>query len=830
MRGWKYPILKYKDRMQNSLMMICIFLLFINPILGEQLSRENRKLLSASIHGNIRLAKKALTKGASVDTKDPRDPFLGETPLLKAVWNNDVPMVRFLLAQGADPNLADARGETPIITATFGLNVEVLRLLLKTKANPYAETHSGFNALIIAADLCSLPILRILHEAKINLNRQSKKGFLPIHAGARRCNEKFLKYLVDSGADVNARTNTGFTALMNALKFGNGEAIRFLLRNQAKTNLIDASGKDALYYLDSEFESATYNPEYRTDNMLDFWVETMELLLKNGMPLDREYKDGSISTLLLFRHGKYISKHFYKYILANKINHRSIWKSSRFGLSAIKYINTLEELSKFHSWETKQYEAKVLSLSQKSPVTTLQFLNISGIDKQLPKDLMFQIFQSVLELPKQDHLGDLLWKEVIVLKDFSLLKLLIEKYADPPIEVWYHFREPPSSDDTKPLEQWIQFVKKQNDPSFLLTPLRECRLDILERILKKKDGFYENKKQDGAFYWSVLPNCKDIAIEQKLYELLQNAGIKPKRQEWMTFEHGSLSSVCNAVKAMIDHSLYPKSKYYDHEIYQRQLPILLKMGASPNCFLWGRKSKSINKFGYITALEAVRNHNLKDLETLLLQYGAADRFKDELLEAIQTQKIANVKEVVANGAEIGLEELQSASQNPEILSYLLEEYNSLNTPVFLAETLSLYQQYANTIGILPKLLEAGFSPRVRSHDSAHDRELQPQYNFISEYIDLSNERRSCAVRYLVESKNSKLNELLRSLNFENYSCRGFHFESPLNPTFVSYDFFRPKEESFFTKEMEVLIRTYLLNEILPELEEKTSFSAFWGWW
>nr|WP_078124816.1 ankyrin repeat domain-containing protein [Leptospira alexanderi] len=113
----------------------------------------DRKILSAAISGNLRLAQKALDQGASVHARDPRQYFLGETPLHKVAFHNDVSFLRFLLKNGADPNLFDDRGETPLITAIYDLSWESVSVLLEAKADPYLETKSGISPAVLAADL-----------------------------------------------------------------------------------------------------------------------------------------------------------------------------------------------------------------------------------------------------------------------------------------------------------------------------------------------------------------------------------------------------------------------------------------------------------------------------------------------------------------------------------------------------------------------------------------------------------------------------------------------------------------------------------------------------
>ncbi|EMO40848.1 ankyrin repeat protein [Leptospira noguchii serovar Autumnalis str. ZUN142] len=163
--------LLYKKKFLNESLcfLFSIFLILLSEqTFGKSISNADRKILSAAINGNSRLAKKALQQGASVHARDPLEENFGETPLHKVAFNNDVEFLRFLLSEGADPNLSDERGE---ITAVYRLSLESVSALLGAKADPYLETTSGINPAVLAADLCSIPLLQILKKAGVDLNR-----------------------------------------------------------------------------------------------------------------------------------------------------------------------------------------------------------------------------------------------------------------------------------------------------------------------------------------------------------------------------------------------------------------------------------------------------------------------------------------------------------------------------------------------------------------------------------------------------------------------------------------------------------------------------------
>lgn len=286
---------------KTCLILLSIFIfLFSSETFGKSISKADRKILSAAISGNLRLAQNALNQGASIHAKDPRQFYLGETPLLKAVYNNDVSFVRFLLEKGADPNLPDDRGETPLITAVYGFSLESISVLLDAKADPYLETKSGVSPAVLAADLCSLPILKILKNAGVDFNRPTKKGFLPIYTATAKCNRKLLEFLIDSGSTIESPTAGGITPLMHSIRYKNLDAIRLFMEKGVSVSSVDKHGRDALYHLLGFEEDAIAVTQNSNSSYSGKEIEEIAIyLIRKETPLYREYKDGRTALFLL---------------------------------------------------------------------------------------------------------------------------------------------------------------------------------------------------------------------------------------------------------------------------------------------------------------------------------------------------------------------------------------------------------------------------------------------------------------------------------------------------------------------------------------------------
>jgi len=147
-----------------------------------------------------------------------------------------IKIIRYLAANGADPNMACEEEDTPLGNQCFdnGLSVTI-KTLLETGADPNCFTK-----------IASGPI-KPLHLLLLpsNYNRESKE-FTPINES----DIEKVKLLLNAGADVNYVTETGITALSLAINNSEGkvrnEIIKLLREKGADENAaLDALKKGA---------------------------------------------------------------------------------------------------------------------------------------------------------------------------------------------------------------------------------------------------------------------------------------------------------------------------------------------------------------------------------------------------------------------------------------------------------------------------------------------------------------------------------------------------------------------------------------------------------
>src|SRR6185503_4408579 len=140
---------------------------------------------------------------------------VGATPLMQAVLYGDAASVRFLLDNGADPNIRNEAGATALMWAVDDL--EKTRLLLDHGADVNAQSSDGRTPLLIAAGQSGCKeVVKLLVDRGASLTAKSPSivGYsTPLTEAARVGDESLLNMLIARGAEVKS---AGFQSLANA--------------------------------------------------------------------------------------------------------------------------------------------------------------------------------------------------------------------------------------------------------------------------------------------------------------------------------------------------------------------------------------------------------------------------------------------------------------------------------------------------------------------------------------------------------------------------------------------------------------------------------------
>lgn len=174
---------------------------------------RNRDVSSATAASNgvdrdaaLQVITLLLDKGASVNARvkhfPPRMgghafnlsyvPTVGETPFYRASLNNDLPLMRLLLAHGADPLLKTDGGTSPLMAAA---GVGWVRGQTFVPGGVPAQ----------------LEAVKMLLELGGNINEANEMGLTPVHGAAYRWSDEVVTYLVAHGARLDAKDKVGRT-------------------------------------------------------------------------------------------------------------------------------------------------------------------------------------------------------------------------------------------------------------------------------------------------------------------------------------------------------------------------------------------------------------------------------------------------------------------------------------------------------------------------------------------------------------------------------------------------------------------------------------------
>ena len=174
----------------------------------------------------------------------------GWTPLLWAVKNACetgsenalLPVVRFLLDQGASVHAVNAAGHSCMAYAARSGSVGLARLLMRHGASvAEAVLAKKMTPLHIAAAADQLAMVEMLLQAGADAEAQDSRGCTPLLFAARNASAAVIGELVDAGARVDHAGSNGRTALHEACFVGRTDNVRALVAAGAKS-MIDSQG------------------------------------------------------------------------------------------------------------------------------------------------------------------------------------------------------------------------------------------------------------------------------------------------------------------------------------------------------------------------------------------------------------------------------------------------------------------------------------------------------------------------------------------------------------------------------------------------------------
>ena len=189
-------------------------------------------LIQAVSEGNFDQTKEILNSPVySIDEVNEKS----ETPLLIAVYQNQIPIAKLLIDAGANINQQDVIQDSPYLYAGAQGRTEILAYML-THATPDQSVYNRFggNALIPAAEKGHLDNVKLLlADKRVAIDHQNKFGYTALieAVGLRdgsQIYQEIVAELLRNGANSSLRDNSGRTALDYANQLGYGNIAQML--------------------------------------------------------------------------------------------------------------------------------------------------------------------------------------------------------------------------------------------------------------------------------------------------------------------------------------------------------------------------------------------------------------------------------------------------------------------------------------------------------------------------------------------------------------------------------------------------------------------------
>ncbi|KAI4912360.1 uncharacterized protein J4E92_009990 [Alternaria infectoria] len=219
-------------------------------IKGTNASRESRpwfftydEFHDAIKGGDLDGVKKMLDDGANVE----RGTDEGESPLILAIWKQDIAIITLLLERGADVT-RPFDGFPPIHHAVMQQDraAQIIQLLLDHGAILEAVGTEDINALHFAASNGMIHGADFLIGKGVEISKTCADERTPLILAAKHGHLAIVRLLLAKGADLHEKSENSCTVIMWAAEYGQHEVVRYLLEAGARVDDRSVEGLTAL--------------------------------------------------------------------------------------------------------------------------------------------------------------------------------------------------------------------------------------------------------------------------------------------------------------------------------------------------------------------------------------------------------------------------------------------------------------------------------------------------------------------------------------------------------------------------------------------------------
>ena len=191
------------------------------------------------------------------------------TPLILAVENGHLDIVKLLLEKGATVDLFDNEGKTALMYAAENGDIHIAEHIFKKKPKSILTTNAGEKktVLMYAAEKGQQIMIKLILDMAADTFKNKPESTDTMYAvlnklvnivdinsrtalmfAAANGHTETVSFLIDKGADILITDLNGKTALMFAAENGHTEIVSFLIGKGADILITDSKGKTALMF------------------------------------------------------------------------------------------------------------------------------------------------------------------------------------------------------------------------------------------------------------------------------------------------------------------------------------------------------------------------------------------------------------------------------------------------------------------------------------------------------------------------------------------------------------------------------------------------------
>lgn len=204
-------------------------------------------LWMAADNENLPIVKCLLEDGA--DPNVPRN--TGCVALHLAIEKNYSAIAELLIEHGAEVNIGKKTGETPLFLAIYHQYFAIAQLLLENGANANETLAKPLLWRCAKKGFAEMATSLLMHGALINMPAATDQS-TPLYIAAAQGHKKLVRLLLNNGADVDKVTSKGYSPLAIAAQSGFTSIVALLIEKNANINLATCENKTPLYLAASQ--------------------------------------------------------------------------------------------------------------------------------------------------------------------------------------------------------------------------------------------------------------------------------------------------------------------------------------------------------------------------------------------------------------------------------------------------------------------------------------------------------------------------------------------------------------------------------------------------